>query len=198
MAANPEAAFRQALDSYVASVPQQQVPQEDVSASPLSLNLGGSALNLANTQAKLDLAKAEQDAALALQEEGLNAYDTAIQNLSSAYGVGQGSDKGYGTKYGLEPTFWQRIGAANTAMKAAGLGTFTVTSGFRTHAQQKKLYAQKGKTGLVARPGKSKHEYGVAVDLNLNKRQLRWLQKNAKRFGLYQPMSYEPWHWQPL
>jgi hypothetical protein len=48
----------------------------------------------------------------------------------------------------------------------------------------------------TARPGRSRHEQGLAVDFDLGRsgRTLRWLRANAARFGFVNLRS-EPWHW---
>jgi LAS superfamily LD-carboxypeptidase LdcB len=54
----------------------------------------------------------------------------------------------------------------------------------------------------TARPGRSLHERGLAVDFNCRGELVdsradpcfRWLDANAARFGLYNLPS-EPWHW---
>lgn len=53
----------------------------------------------------------------------------------------------------------------NALGKAVG-EVITITSGFRSHAQQRQLYYayQSGQGGLAAPPGSSNHEYGLAVD----------------------------------
>lgn len=86
-------------------------------------------------------------------------------------------------------------------------------AGFRTTAQQiaarRKNCGSRGRPASVqqlwfapteacrpptAPPGLSMHERGLALDVRLNSRVLRWLRVNAGRFGFvnYPP---EPWHW---
>ena len=96
---------------------------------------------------------------------------------------------------GFVPEFSQRLGA----MIAASGGRLKINSGYRSVAEQKKLFdAAVKKYGSVAAarkwvapPGNSKHNHGLAADLAGD---LAWAHKNAARFGLYFPMSYEPWH----
>lgn len=108
------------------------------------------------------------------------------------------------------------------AMKAAGQGTLVVQSGFRSYTSQKKIHKAKvrliGKTKgekLVARPGFSEHQTGLAVDfaargvstlkLSFAKTKAgKWLAANAHVYGfvLRYPAgktaitgySFEPWH----
>lgn len=90
---------------------------------------------------------------------------------------------------GLAPDFQARL---NAFMAASG-GRISLTSGFRTTAQQARLYKQKPK--LAAKPGRSNHEKGEAGDIAFkDARAKAWAHANAKRFGLHFPMSHEPWH----
>ena len=42
--------------------------------------------------------------------------------------------------------------------------SITLTSGFRTLQEQRRLYARLGRVGLAAQPGRSYHNYGLALD----------------------------------
>lgn len=74
----------------------------------------------------------------------------------------------------------------------------SLSSGWRSIEQQKKLYAlyKAGKGNLAAKPGTSNHEYGLAADIG-PKSQYGWLAANARGVGLVRPMAAEPWHWEP-
>ena len=107
--------------------------------------------------------------------------------------------------------------------KTDGVGIIPI-SGFRTIAQQEKLFARQiqrqGSESAAARlsapPGYSEHHTGYAVDVGdaaqpsadvqhdfENTAAYRWLTANAKRFGFelsyprnnVQGVSFEPWHW---
>lgn len=71
--------------------------------------------------------------------------------------------------------------------------------GFRTYDEQAKLYAEKG-PGMAAKPGTSWHEFGLAADLQIGNDVglTNWLHEHAAEYGLFFPMSWEPWHIQPL
>jgi LAS superfamily LD-carboxypeptidase LdcB len=81
----------------------------------------------------------------------------------------------------------------------AGLGP-RITSGRRTAAQQKKLYAAyvSGRSALpAAPPGKSKHEYGLAVDITANSRAALNLMGAAWRsWGLTWGGDIDPVHFE--
>jgi D-alanyl-D-alanine carboxypeptidase len=107
-------------------------------------------------------------------------------------------------------------------MKAEGKGTLLVQSGFRSYSLQAKIHSSKvsamGKARgekLVARPGHSEHQTGLAVDfgaqgvstlkVSFSKTKAGiWLAANAYKYGfiLRYPYgktkitgySYEPWH----
>jgi hypothetical protein len=82
------------------------------------------------------------------------------------------------------------------AAHAAGVN-LSLTSGFRTMAEQRRLYScyQTGSCNngnLAARPGYSNHQNGLALDLSTSS----WLAKNASRFGFVRTVSKEPWHYE--
>jgi hypothetical protein len=92
-----------------------------------------------------------------------------------------------------------------------GLG---VLSGYRSPDRQRELFAAAVKKygseaaarKWVAPPGRSFHNHGQAVDLAYNGRSLahapkevvEWVHRNAGKYGLYFPMSHEPWHVEPV
>lgn len=79
----------------------------------------------------------------------------------------------------------------------------SITSGKRDPQKQKDLWAKALKKygdpeiadNWVARPGTSKHESGLAADLKFaDDATKKWFHQNAAKYGLYFPMSHEPWH----
>lgn len=87
---------------------------------------------------------------------------------------------------GLDPGF---LSSLQGLMGVCGL---SLTSGFRTHDEQARLYAQK--PNLAAPPGHSNHERGLAADISGD---LDCAHRRAAEFGLRFPMDYEPWHIEP-
>lgn len=84
------------------------------------------------------------------------------------------------------------------AARRAGVA-LSVASGFRSHAQQTKLYKQyqRGQGNLAARPGYSNHQSGRALDIYISdQKALVWLESNAAKFGFYRTVPGEPWHWE--
>jgi hypothetical protein len=78
-----------------------------------------------------------------------------------------------------------------------------VGSGFRSIERQRQLWEASDKSGrMVARPGGSKHNHGLAADLSAagarldkaNPAARQWVHDNASKYGLTFPMSWEPWH----
>lgn len=77
-----------------------------------------------------------------------------------------------------------------------------VVSGFRSQAEQDYLYAcyvncSCNNCNLAAYPGYSNHQSGSALDLNTHDWGVyRWLATNAARFGFYETVPGEDWHWE--
>ncbi|MBS2013927.1 MAG: M15 family metallopeptidase [Deltaproteobacteria bacterium] len=82
------------------------------------------------------------------------------------------------------------------AAHAAGIKV-SLTSGFRTMAEQEYLYncykTRRCNNGnLAAKPGYSNHQNGVALDISTS----AWLAKNAGKFGFVRTVAKEPWHYE--
>jgi hypothetical protein len=99
---------------------------------------------------------------------------------------------------GLDPTFAARL----KKMVADSGGRITLGSGYRSVERQEELWDQavdkygseEAAKKWVARPGKSNHNHGLAGDLNFTADGQEWAHQNAARYGLWFPMSHEPWH----
>ena len=68
-----------------------------------------------------------------------------------------------------------------------------VTSGFRSDAEQARLFAAHPDPKWVAPPGQSLHRYATELDLG-PPAAYGWLAANAPRFGFVQRYQWEPWH----
>ena len=68
-------------------------------------------------------------------------------------------------------------------------------SGFRSYKQQ--ADARSRKQNLAVRPGFSRHQEGIAIDIDVQTtpRTYQWLAENAHKYGFARTVSYEPWHW---
>jgi hypothetical protein len=81
---------------------------------------------------------------------------------------------------------------AQAARKEAGLALL-VTSGYRSDAEQAKLFAAHPDPKWVAPPGTSLHRYGTELDLG-PPAAYGWLAANAGRFSFVKRYAWEPWH----
>jgi len=76
--------------------------------------------------------------------------------------------------------------------------TIGVTDSYRDYAGQVAtanrvgLY---GQGGWAAVPGTSNHGWGLAVDLDLDDRAQAWMRDKAWRYGFFEDVADEPWHW---
>jgi len=86
-------------------------------------------------------------------------------------------------------TAFDRLAAA---ARQAGIA-LTVTSAFRSDAEQARLFAAHPDPRWVAPPGKSLHRLGTELDLG-PPAAYGWLARNAGRFGFLKRYSWEPWH----
>jgi D-alanyl-D-alanine carboxypeptidase/Putative Flp pilus-assembly TadE/G-like len=69
----------------------------------------------------------------------------------------------------------------------------SVSSGFRSDAEQARRFAAQPDPKWVAPPGESLHRYATELDLG-PENAYAWLAANAGRFGFVQRYSWEPWH----
>jgi hypothetical protein len=101
----------------------------------------------------------------------------------------------------------QRFSAALDSLYAAAppdvQAQLGLTSGYRSIDRQRQLWEASDKSGhMVAAPGHSRHNFGLAADLygfgtgggNVSSEARDWVHQNAPAYGLAFPMSYEPWH----
>jgi hypothetical protein len=159
----------------------------------------------------------------------LAAAEAAVRSAAGPGGAGTGSGRSSGVAAGppVGPDqitvvrgipIHRSIAANLESMLAAASadGVQISGSGYRSSARQVQLrQAHCGSTPFdvyekpaaqcsppTARPGRSMHERGLAVDLTVGGRAIttrsspafRWLAENASRFGFFNLPS-EPWHW---
>jgi len=79
------------------------------------------------------------------------------------------------------------------AARADGVA-LTINSGFRSDAEQARLFAAHPDPKWVARPGTSLHRLGTELDIG-PPAAYGWLAANAPRFGFVKRYAWEPWHW---
>ena len=85
---------------------------------------------------------------------------------------------------------FDRMAAA--AREEAGV-LLSVTSAFRSDAEQARLFAAHPDPKWVAPPGTSLHRYATELDLGPPEA-WAWLHANSERFGFVQRYSWEAWH----
>jgi LAS superfamily LD-carboxypeptidase LdcB len=104
--------------------------------------------------------------------------------------IGQGGHR-------LSPRAAEAFGQLTAAARRDGIA-IGVTSSYRPYdeqvatAERVGLY---GQGGWAAVPGTSNHGWGLAVDLDLDERAQAWMRTNAARFGFFEDVPDEPWHW---
>ncbi|MBI4885081.1 MAG: D-alanyl-D-alanine carboxypeptidase family protein [Actinobacteria bacterium] len=97
---------------------------------------------------------------------------------------------------------WGPAAESFKAMRADALAVgvnISVTDSYRTFDQQVELAQRKGlfkNGGLAAVPGTSEHGWGLAIDADVDRAGLEWLQANGARYGWVMPTTREPWHWE--
>ncbi len=87
-----------------------------------------------------------------------------------------------------------------TAARAQGIWLRAI-SGHRTRAEQRRLYRRyrQGLGPRAARPGRSNHERGTAIDIRVKDTTTpayAWLAANACSYGFRRTVRSEPWHWE--
>lgn len=98
--------------------------------------------------------------------------------------------------FGLQEGFASRLLALMAEVRKRG-GRISVGQGWRSYSEQVRL--KKAKPSLAATPGRSNHGWGLAADLVFGDARSRQLAHElAPMFGLRFPMSYEPWHIEPI
>jgi len=91
---------------------------------------------------------------------------------------------------GMNPEFASRFaGMAKEYMDQTGK-KITVTDAFRSSEEQARLYAMK--PHLAAPPGRSRHEKGMAMDIDTAQANQLYASGLMEKYGFYRPM-YPPW-----
>jgi hypothetical protein len=112
-----------------------------------------------------------------------------------ARGSGGGYDGPLAYRMGkpMRPDVAEAFDRMAAAARRDGLA-LSVTSGFRSDAEQAKLFAANPNPKWVAPPGTSLHRYGTELDLG-PPGAYGWLAANARRFGFIHRYAWEPWHY---
>ena len=112
----------------------------------------------------------------------------------AGFGHGGGYDGPLAHRQGkpMRPDVAQAFDRMERAARQDGV-TLTITSGYRSDAEQAVLFARNPDPRMVAPPGKSLHRNGTELDLG-PPAAYAWLAANARRFHFIQRYSWEPWH----
>ena len=127
---------------------------------------------------------------------------TATAELAPAAGGGQPLEATGGGYHGplayrqgkpMRPDVALVFDRMERAAEADGVHLIVV-SGYRSDAEQARLFAQHPDPHWVARPGTSLHRLGTELDLGPPSA-YGWLYANAPRFGFIHRYPWEAWHW---
>ena len=106
---------------------------------------------------------------------------------------------------GLNSGFKGSLGKFLSDAEASG-HSIKIYSGYRSAERQKELWEQavrkygspEAAKKWVAPPGRSRHNFGAAADLQFESESAKqWAHKNASKYGLTFRMGHEPWHIEP-
>jgi hypothetical protein len=110
-----------------------------------------------------------------------------------AEGGGYSGPLAYRDGEGMRPDVAAAYDRMAAVARRAGLD-LVVVSGFRSDAEQARLFAQHPDPRWVAPPGHSLHRCATELDLGPSSA-YRWLDADARRFGFIRRYSWEPWHY---
>lgn len=141
--------------------------------------------------ARLELEGGGRVEASAVAEAAAPAGSAAEPAMAS--GGGYAGPLVYRNGEGMRPDVAAAFDRMAAAARGAGLALLVV-SGFRSDAEQAKLFAAHPDPTWVAPPGHSLHRCATELDLGPDAA-YGWLAANAKPFGFVQRYSWEPWHY---
>lgn len=112
--------------------------------------------------------------------------------------IGRDSDTGDQEVEKLSPELLAHYNTLRAAASAAG-HDILLNSGFRSFPDQQELWDANPNPNKVARPGRSNHQNGIAIDINtgsFTSAMYRWMVANAPALGWIRTVDDEHWHWE--
>src|SRR4051812_3848414 len=148
-------------------------------------------------EAQLHVAQGERDRREVEVDAKATAELTPPADAGAAFpaeasGGGYSGPLAYREGKPMRPDVAQAFDRMAEAARGDGIA-LTVNSGFRSDAEQARLFAAHPDPKWVARPGTSLHRLGTELDLGPASA-YGWLAANAQRFGFVKRYSWEPWH----
>jgi hypothetical protein len=113
-------------------------------------------------------------------------------DMTFATGGGYDGPLAYRQGKPMRPDVALAFDRMDRAARADGVH-LTITSGYRSDAEQAVLWNRHPDPRWVARPGTSLHRYGTELDLGPPSA-YGWLARNAERFHFKKRYAWEPWH----
>lgn len=111
-----------------------------------------------------------------------------------------GADAGSGNQEveKLSPELMAQYNTLRAAASPAG-HDIRLNSGFRSFPDQQELWDDNPNPARVARPGRSNHQNGIAIDINtgsFSSAMYLWMVANAPALGWIRTVDDEHWHWE--
>ena len=119
--------------------------------------------------------------------------DAGLDSPAHASGGGYDGPLAYRMGKPMRPDVAQAFDAMARAAARDGLA-LSITSAFRSDAEQARLFAANPNPKWVAPPGTSLHRWATELDLG-PPGAYAWLAANARRFGFIHRYAWEPWHY---
>ncbi len=112
-----------------------------------------------------------------------------------SHGTGGGYDGPLAYRMGkpMRPDVAEAFDRMAAAARRDGV-VLSITSAFRSDAEQARLFAANPNPRWVAPPGTSLHRWGTELDLG-PPGAYGWLKANHRRFGFVHRYAWEPWHY---
>jgi hypothetical protein len=163
-------------------------------ASPLTVSVSfPDSLSFAPVRTRVRLRMGAAGAVEAVWAEARVGASLSLGSVPAmASGGGYGGPLAERQGEGMRPDVAAAFDLLAAAATADGVAV-TITSGFRSDAEQAALFAANPDPRMVAPPGTSLHRCGTELDLGPPSA-YGWLAANAGRFGFVKRYSWEPWH----